>query len=94
MASADYYRDGDWNFYCDLCGCKEKASRGMKTWDGFYVCKWHKVTRNEQDFVRGVRDDPSPPWTRPKPMESYVQTSYEVGSRLLNGAPLNVKPLR
>lgn len=93
MSNANYYKDGDWNFSCDLCGAKEKASRGVKTWDGFYVCQWHKEERNPQDFVRGVKDDPSPPWTRPEPTVVYLPMTYSQGAELLNGAPFNTIPL-
>jgi hypothetical protein len=66
QGKADYYRSGQWNFYCDLCGAKTKASDSMLTWNGLRVCKHHKEVRNPQDFLRGVRDDPSTPWTRPE----------------------------
>jgi hypothetical protein len=62
---ADYWADGQWNFYCDLCGRKAKSSDGVKTWDSFYVCRHHKEVRNPQDFLRGVREKMSVPWTRP-----------------------------
>ena len=64
MGSADYYASGQWNFYCDLCGRKQKSGNAMKTWDGFYVCKSHKEKRNPQDFIKGVLDDQSIPWSR------------------------------
>lgn len=65
MGLADYFAPGEWNFYCDLCGRKRKSGDAMKTWDGFYVCKEHKEARNPQDFVRGVEEDLSIPWSRP-----------------------------
>lgn len=37
----------------------------MLTWQGYYVCKHHKERRNEQDFLRGIADNQSVPWTRP-----------------------------
>ena len=64
MSAADYYADGQWNFYCDLCGAKKKSSQAVKTWDGHYVCASHKEERNPQDFLRGVKDDQSVPWSR------------------------------
>lgn len=64
MPDTTYYKAGDWNFYCDLCGRKEKSSNAMRTWDGFYVCRRHKEVRNPQDFVRGVADDQTTPWSR------------------------------
>src|ERR1700743_2199106 len=66
MGKADYYADGQWNFFCDFCGCKNKSGDGMLTWNGFYVCRHHKETRNPQDFIRGVKDVQSVPWTRPE----------------------------
>lgn len=67
--SADYYAPGDWNFFCDLCGSKEKASRGVKTWKNTYVCRHHKEERNPQDFLRGIKDSQNVPWSRPEPQE-------------------------
>ena len=72
--SADYYADGQWNFYCDLCGRKEKSGKAMKTWDGFQVCALHKEKRNPQDFVRGVKDNQTVPWSRPRPPYEFVNT--------------------
>ena len=69
---ADYYADGQWNFYCDLCGAKTKSSDSMLTWSGLRVCKHHKEVRNPQDFLRGVKDDPSVPWSRPNNIPVFV----------------------
>jgi hypothetical protein len=62
---ADYYKSGEWNFVCDLCGRKNKSGMAMFTWQGLYVCRHHKEVRNPQDFLRGVKDDQSVPWSRP-----------------------------
>ena len=71
---ANFYAKGQWNFYCDLCGAKEKSGNGVKTWDNFYVCKSHKEVRNPQDFLKGVKDDQSVPWSRPEPTDTFVVT--------------------
>ena len=63
MGAVNFFAPGDWNFNCDLCGKLQKSSKGVKTWDGFYVCNWHKEARNPQDFVRGVKDELKLPWT-------------------------------
>ena len=78
MGKADYYSDGDWNFYCDLCGCKNKTSDSMLTWNNLRVCRHHKEVRNPQDYVRGVRDDQSVPWTRSKGIEQVVQSNFKL----------------
>lgn len=80
MANADFYADGEWNFFCDLCGRKEKSSKGVKTWDNHYVCRHHKEARNPQDFVRGVKDIQTVPWSRTEPTDQYVLTCTQEGS--------------
>ena len=69
---ANFYSKGQWNFFCDLCGAKEKSGNGVKTWDNFYVCKWHKEVRNPQDFLKGVKDDQTVPWARPEATDHFL----------------------
>ncbi len=83
--TADFYADGQWNFYCDLCGRKEKSDNGRKTWDNFYVCARHKEVRNPQDFVRGVKDDQSVPWSRSRPPEVFVLSCTLRGTNAIPG---------
>lgn len=64
MGDSDFFKAGEWNFYCDLCGKKGKSGNAVKTWDNFYVCKSHKEVRNPQDFVRGLKEELGLPWTR------------------------------
>lgn len=73
MAGESFFADGQWNFYCDLCGAKRKSSEGVRTWDNFYVCRKHKEERNPQDFLRGVADDQHVPWSRPEPADTFIQ---------------------
>jgi hypothetical protein len=80
MGSADRYADGEWNFFCDLCGKKEKSSRAMKTWDNHWVCAHHKEVRNPQDFVKGVKDNQTVPWARSEPTDVYVAATCDLWS--------------
>jgi len=76
MGKADFLKRADWNAFCDRCGEKRKASNLKKTWDGYYVCPescWE--TRQPQDFLRGVKDDQSVPWTRPEQPDQEVDNS-------------------
>lgn len=57
---------GDWNFICDSCGQKKKASVGKLRWDGFRVCPDCFEMRHPQDFLRARVDNQSVPWSRPK----------------------------
>ena len=76
MGDSTYILEGDWNVACDLCGKKVKAAFTMKTWDGFYVCKHHKEERNPQDYLRGIKDNQSVPFSRPEPPLNFVQNSF------------------
>lgn len=64
---ADHYAEGDWNAVCYECGRKRKASTLVKHWQGYWVCPEHWEARHPQDFVRGVPERASPPWTQPMP---------------------------
>lgn len=62
---ADYYESGGYNAVCYQCGRKRKAGMLMRHWEGYYVCPEHWEERQPQDFVRGVQDVQTPPWTQP-----------------------------
>ena len=59
-----YYKKGDWNAICDVCGFKFKASQLRRRWDGMRVCQDDYETRHPQDLIKGKRDNSSVPWTR------------------------------
>lgn len=86
MGKADYYADGQWNFFCQLCGAKAKSGTAMKTWQGLYVCRHHREVRNPQDFLRGIKDNQSVPWTRPETIpETFVQYCTLQGTNAIPG---------
>lgn len=74
----DYYASGDWNAVCYECGRKFKASQLKRHWQGYYVCAKHWEPRHPQDFVRGVQDVQTPPWTQPMPAPAPAGTSTVV----------------
>jgi hypothetical protein len=90
MADNTFYADGQWNVTCDLCGKKVKSSGVMKTWDNQYVCRHHKEERNPQDFLRGIRDNQSVPFSRPVPPLQFVTSSWQLLQ--LNGGGLLQQP--
>ena len=68
---ADYLELGDWNATCAECGRKGKASRMVKLppgvpGSGLYVHPEHYTPRQPQDFVQGVPDIQTPPWSQPQ----------------------------
>lgn len=67
----NYYKAGEWNLICDVCGKKIKAGEAKHRWDGFIVCPSDFEYRHEQDFVRARQDKISVPFTRPRPTVDY-----------------------
>lgn len=76
MGHADYYKSGDYNAVCDLCGFKYKFSKLRKTWDGLYSCPKCWEPRQPQDFVKGVLDKQSVPVTRPESTDEFVDVTF------------------
>lgn len=56
---------GEWKAVCDECGWDYHSSDLKEDWKGLMKCPTCWEPRHPQDFVRGVQDDPSVPWTRP-----------------------------
>lgn len=74
VPGANRYAPGQWNFYCDFCGAKRKSSDGVRSWQGNYVCQEHREVRNPQDFIKGVKDNQTVPWSRPRTIDTFVLT--------------------
>lgn len=72
MSYKPYYLSGDHNAICDVCGREFKASRLVKRWDGFMVCREDWEPRHPQDFVRAKADLQAPQWTRPESKDMFV----------------------
>lgn len=64
---------GDWKCICDISGFECLASETVLRWDGLRVLKRFSETRQPQDFVRGVRDNPAVPWTRPEQADTFLE---------------------
>lgn len=70
-----YYKKGEWNAICDRCGFEYKSDQIVKEWNGLRVCKSCYESRHPQDYVRGVKDDQSVPWTRSESTDIETDTS-------------------
>jgi hypothetical protein len=78
------FLSGDWNAACFRCGQKRKASELRKEWQGYYVCPEHWEPRHPQDFVKGVPDDSSVPWSQPEEW-NYVGPQAPVNTCTIDG---------
>lgn len=82
MSGRDYFEPGAWNAVCSICGRKRKSNEMVKNWQGWYRCPEHNEPRQPQDFVTGIPDIQTVPWSQP-PTSIYVtfctmntQTAY------------------
>lgn len=66
MPNHDFFVGGQWKAQCDICSRTYKSGELRLTWDKFRACSDCWYPRNPQDFIRGVRDQQAPPWTRPE----------------------------
>jgi hypothetical protein len=72
MGRSDFWKPGQYNTICDICGFKYKNGDLRKRWDGLMVCPNDWNPRQPQDFVRGIADPQPPPWTRPEGQDTFV----------------------
>jgi hypothetical protein len=68
----DYYADGDFNAVCSMCGRKFKGSELLQHWQGLWRCARCWEPRHPQDFIRGIPDNPTPPFVQ-------IRQIYEAG---------------
>lgn len=74
--NGDYYKPGDWNAICDMCGFRFKASELMKNWKNEYVCKADWEPRHPQTYLRVPHEDVSVPWARPEGEDVYLEICW------------------
>lgn len=60
-----WWKNGDWNALCDVCGFKYKSSELKLRWDGLMVCNKDWELRHPQDLIRPLPPEKAPNWTRP-----------------------------
>lgn len=63
---------GTWKTVCDVCGFWFPSDAMRQRWDNLMTCEKDWEPRHPQDFIRGVPDNPAPPWVRPDPADSYL----------------------
>ena len=77
--SANYFKPGDWNVYCQRTGFKVKASSTKKEWNNLIVRRESWEPRHPQDCLRSKQDQPAVRDARPRPDIVYL-TANEVSA--------------
>jgi len=70
---------GTWKAICDVCGFEFYSDELKQRWDGLMVCSHDWEPRHPQDFVRGVPDNPAPPWVRSEPPDEFIHVCDIIG---------------
>ncbi len=81
MSYKPYYKHGDNSVICDRCGIKTRASKLKEEWTGLQVCSSCWETRHPQDFVRGVKEDPSVAINRSEQADVEEDSSSWIGDK-------------
>jgi len=77
MGSADYYKHGDRNAICDMCGFKYKLSSLRKRWDGLLVCNKDWELQHPQSLIKIRPERISRIEMRPESTDVFVSdTAY------------------
>lgn len=72
----DYYKPGDWNAICDICGFRFKASELIKNWKNEYVCRADFEPRHPQTYIKVPDEHVGTPWARPEGEDVYIDICY------------------
>lgn len=78
------YVGGTHNAICQRCGGQFKAIELRMEWDYIWVCSLCWEPRNPQDFVRGIPDSISPPWSTGDPPWQQLVHINPPGYRVLD----------
>lgn len=65
MGGKNYFKNGDWNALCDICGQRFKASEIRLQWDNARVCWKCWSPRHPQELQLPQPVPATPSWTRP-----------------------------
>jgi len=82
---------GSWNTDCQRCGFKYKAFDLKKEWTGLHVCFDCYEPRHPQDYLKGVPDDSSVPWTAPTSIPPTIEYNDDITKTLVSGTNLNIQ---
>ena len=87
MGRNSFFKPGNWNAICYVCGFERKSSEMRLRWDGVYVCQEDWEIRQPQDFVRGLPEEIAPPWTQPEAPDQFATAYPPPVSNIVVGTP-------
>jgi hypothetical protein len=95
MGRENFYKPGSFYRICDRTGMAIRAERTQTEWQGLIVDKRVFEPRQPQDFVRGVNDDQTVPFARPRvfntPVGNSTMAEFQVYGDLPSGVTFEVQ---
>lgn len=76
MAASSWYKHGDYNAVCDVCGFEFKASKMRKNWQGLFVDDACYEPRHPLDYIRTRPEKASVPVARPEVEDINLLVCY------------------
>lgn len=90
MGREFYYKPGSFYRICDRTGFAYRAERTQSEWQGLIVTKRVWEIRQPQDYVRGVNDDQTVPYARPRSPNPYVGLTTTAQFQVFGDLPAEV----
>ncbi len=73
---SNYYKSGDWNVVCPVCGFHYKSGELKRRWDGVMVCRDDWEPRHPLDLIKAPSPEQAIPWSSPEPDITYLDVTY------------------
>lgn len=77
--SNHWYKSGDWNAVCDVCGFRFKSSKLRKRWDGLMVCDKDFEYDHPQKYIKVEETSQAAQWTRQDDASNFITVCYLYG---------------
>lgn len=69
--SNHYFKSGQWNVICDVCGKRYKIGQVRKRWDGLIVCDQDFEQDHPQKYLRVRETGQAVPIIRDEPQDNF-----------------------
>lgn len=90
MGTKKHFRMGSFYRVDDRTGFPERAEDTQMEWNGLIVSRRVWEARQPQDFVRGVSDDQTVPYARPRSPNTWVGNSTVAEFQVFGDLPSGV----
>jgi len=87
MGTERFYKPGSFYRICDRTGFATRAERTRSEWNNLIVSDRVWEARQPQDFVKGVADNQTVPFARPRQPNPFVSSSTAAQFQVFGDLP-------